>query len=88
MNLADNLSRSYLSETKENLVPDIAVNDIHLISYIPVSPSKYEEFNRATAKDAGLQLLLYTVLEGWSDFKAEVPDGSGHTGTFEMKVSQ
>ena len=55
MNLADNLSKSYLSETKENLVPNIAVNDIHLISYTSVSPSKFEEFKRATAKDAGLQ---------------------------------
>ena len=54
MNLADTLSRSYLSETKENLVPDVAVKDIHSISYLPVSPSKYEEVKRATTKDAGL----------------------------------
>lgn len=73
MNLAETLSRSYLSETKENLVPDITVNDVHLISYLPVSPLKYEEFKRATAKDAGLHLLLDTVLEGWPDSKAEVP---------------
>ncbi|XP_062574843.1 uncharacterized protein K02A2.6-like [Saccostrea cucullata] len=74
MNLADTLSRSYLSETKENLVPDISVNDIHLISYLPVSPIKYEEFKKATANDAELQSLLDTVLEGWPDSKAEVPD--------------
>ncbi|XP_062619975.1 uncharacterized protein K02A2.6-like [Saccostrea cucullata] len=74
MNLADTLSRSYLSETKENLVPDISVNDIHLISYLPVSPMKYEEFKKATANDAELQSLLDTVLEGWPDSKAEVPD--------------
>ncbi|XP_062570398.1 uncharacterized protein K02A2.6-like [Saccostrea cucullata] len=74
MNLADTLSRSYLSETKENLVPDISVNDIHLISYLPVSPMKYEEFKKATANDAELQSLLDTVLEGWPDSKPEVPD--------------
>ena len=53
---------------------NLAVNDVHLISYLPVSPLKYEEFKRATAKDAGLHLLLDTVLEGWPDSKAEVPD--------------
>ena len=36
MNLAVTLRRSYLSKTKENLVPDIAANDIHMISYLTV----------------------------------------------------
>ena len=48
MFISDHLSRSFLKETNEDLTPDISVNEINLISYLPVSPEQYEKFKRAT----------------------------------------
>ena len=38
MFVADTLSRSFLDETKEELVPDLEVNSVFLNSHLPVSP--------------------------------------------------
>ena len=70
MFLADTLSRAYLNETKEKLVPDLAVN---LLSYLPISPEQYEKFQNATLEDADLQTLQGIVKSGWPDVKAKVP---------------
>ena len=70
MFLADTLSRAYLNETKEKLVPDLAVN---LLSYLPISPEQYEKFQNARLKDADLQTLQGIVKSGWPDVKARVP---------------
>ena len=39
MFISDHLSRSFLKETNEDLIPDISVNEINLISYLPVHQS-------------------------------------------------
>ena len=37
MYLADHLSRNYLEKTKDNLVPDLSVNELNLPAYLPIS---------------------------------------------------
>lgn len=64
MFLADHLSRPYLLETKEVLVPDINVNEIHLISHLPISQDMYEKFQKETALDRHLQYLQDAIFEG------------------------
>ena len=72
MFLADHLIRSYLPETKEVLIPDINVNDIHLISHLPISQDMYEKFQKETARKDHL-VHLQDILEGWLDVKSDVP---------------
>ena len=69
MFVADTLSRSFLDETKEELVPDLEVNSVFLISHLPVSPNRYSEFQLQTANDPDLQLLQKTVQLGWPENK-------------------
>ena len=52
--VADTLSRSYLQETKEQLVSETEINAINPKSYLPISPEKYAQFQRETAKDLEL----------------------------------
>ena len=73
MFIADQLSRSYLKETKEQLVPDLQVNDIHLISHLPVAPEMYKRFQEETASDEELKLLQDVVLEGWPQMRSDLP---------------
>lgn len=67
MFLTDHLSRSKLPETKEILVPDINVNEIHLISHLPILQEMYEKFQRDTANDEHLQEQQNAILDGWSE---------------------
>ncbi|CAG2204968.1 unnamed protein product [Mytilus edulis] len=72
MYLADHLSRSFLKETKEVLVPDLHVNDIHLISYLPIAPEMYAKFQKETANDEHLQELQDVIFNGWPNEKSEL----------------
>lgn len=65
MFLAKPLSRSYLKETKEALVPDLQVNEIHLTSYLPMSLAVQDRIRKETSRDDELQQLLYTILDWW-----------------------
>ena len=57
LSLADALSRSYLPETTETLIPDLEVNEVHLTTHVPISPEKYVEIQQATAADPVMQAL-------------------------------
>lgn len=63
MLLAEHLSRSYLKETKEALVPDLQMNEIHLTSYLPMSLAVQDRIRKETSRDDELQQLLYTILD-------------------------
>ena len=41
MYVSDTLSRIYLPETVEKLVPDIEINEVQLNAHLPISPKKY-----------------------------------------------
>jgi hypothetical protein len=68
--IADALSRNYLEETKETLVQELEVNEVHLTAHLPISPEKYQEFQKATADDVVMQAVQDAVLEGWPKNKA------------------
>lgn len=74
MFLADTLSRAYLEETNENLVEEILVNEVDLLSYLAVSPQKYKDIQKATASDPELMTLKNTVQKGWPDKRSECPE--------------
>jgi hypothetical protein len=58
MYLADHLSRNYIEETKENLVPDLSVNELNLLAYLPISEQMYSRFQKATSEDDELQEVI------------------------------
>lgn len=49
MQLADTLIPAYLPKTKETLVEDLDVSEVHLTAHLTKSKQKYEEFQQATA---------------------------------------
>ena len=73
MFVADTLSRSFLDDTKEELVPDLEVNSVFLNSHLTVSPNRYSETQLQTANDPDLQLLQKTVKSGWPENKEYLP---------------
>jgi len=72
MFLADTPSRAFLKEAREDIVPDLSVNEVYLLSYLPISPDKYQEFQKSTSEDSELQDLQDLVLEGWPERKEQV----------------
>ena len=49
-------TRSFLAESSENLYEEMSINEIHLLSYLSVSPEKREEIRRATMEDHEMTL--------------------------------
>ena len=70
--VADTLCRSYFQETKEQLVSETEINAINPKSYSPISPEKYAQFQRETAKDLELKALSSVILKGWPDNREDV----------------
>ena len=87
MYIADALSRAYLPETNESLVPKLEVNEVNLTAHLPISPDKYVEFKKATAEDQVMQLLQDTVFDGWPNTKAELPVDIRPYWTYRDEVS-
>ena len=73
MYVADTLSRSFLQETKEQLVPEVEISAISPKSYLPISPEKYAQFQRETAKDVELTNLSSVILKKWPNNREDVP---------------
>ena len=65
LSVADALSRSYLPETTETLIPDLEVNEVHLTTHLPMSPEKYVELEEAMAADPVMQALSSIIKHGW-----------------------
>ena len=74
LSVADALSRSYLPETTETLIPDLEVNEVHLTTHLPMSPEKYVELQQATAADPVMQALSSVIKHGWPKSKEDVPN--------------
>jgi hypothetical protein len=51
----------YLPETVEKLVPDIEINEVQLNAHLPISPEKYQQFQKQTETDKVMQLLKKIV---------------------------
>ena len=87
MFLADALSRSYLDETKEDLVPEIDVNVVSLNSHLPLSADRYSELQEHTANDTVLQALHKVVQSGWPESKTDLPDGLSVYWSFRDEIT-
>ena len=87
MFLADALSRSYLDETKEDLVPEVDVNVVTLNSHLPLSADRYSELQEHTANDTVLQALHKVVRSGWPESKTDLPDGLSVYWSFRDEIT-
>ncbi|CAG2204333.1 unnamed protein product [Mytilus edulis] len=85
MFLADHLSRHYLQETKEYLVPDLTVKQISLSAYLPISKQMYDRFQKSSAEDFELKELTKTVIERLPLDKTELVKSMTLTGHSEMR---
>ena len=61
----DCLSRASANQAASMQELDVIVEVYNIISQLPVSPEKLQEFRDNTANDADLQLLRNTVTRGW-----------------------
>lgn len=73
LSVADALSRSYLPETTETLIPDLEVNEAHLTTHLPILSEKYVELQQATADDPVMQALTSIFQHGWPKSKEDLP---------------
>ena len=73
LSVADALSRSYLPETTETLIPDLKVNEVHLTTHLPILPEKYVELQQATAADPVIKALSSIIQHGWPKSK-DIPN--------------
>ena len=87
MFLADALSRSYLDETQEDLVPEVDVNVVSLNSHLPLSADRYSELQEHTANDTVLQALHKVVQSGWPESKTDLPDGLSVYWSFRDEIT-
>ncbi|XP_052768253.1 uncharacterized protein K02A2.6-like [Mya arenaria] len=74
MLISDTLSRLYLPETNDELVPDLSVNEVQLNAHLPVSDTKYNELKRDTENDSESQLLHKMLEDGWPQNKSQTPE--------------
>ena len=69
--LADTLSRAYLQEANDTLYDELL--DVNMVSILPMSAQKLEEFQKATKDSPSLTALREIVLKGWPSTKDECP---------------
>ena len=69
--IADTLSRAYLNEHDDSLY-DVSL-DVNVISSLPMSQAKLDQFQTATRESASLTALRDTVLHGWPESKNDCP---------------
>lgn len=87
MFVADALSRQYLNETEEELIPEADVNSITLNQHLPMTPDRYKEFQQETLCDSTLQHLLNTIVLGWPENKVSLPSCLLPYWTFRDEIS-
>ncbi|KAK3108757.1 hypothetical protein FSP39_014959 [Pinctada imbricata] len=75
MYVADTLSRAYLHEANEQLIPNLEINSL---SYLPMSTERYHELQIATSRDPELIVLQDITQSGWPNNKRDVPECIRH----------
>ena len=88
LSVADALSRAYVEETKESLIPDLEVNEVQLTAHLRISQERYCEFQQATAADPTLQVLSTVVRNGWPCHKQELPLAVGEYWSCRDEISE
>ena len=51
----------------------MSINEIHLLSYLSVSPEKRDEIRRARTEDHEMTLLQDVTVKGWPETKDQIP---------------
>ena len=69
MLLADWLSRTTTGTPRG----DITIEQVNMISYIPVRPERLRQYQTATDADEGLQILRHVIQTGWPQDRAMCP---------------
>ena len=87
MVISDALSRLYLPESSENIIPELDIHEMHINAYLPLSSQKYESLKKETANDSELQALLLMLEKGWPEFKYEVPDNIHQYWPFKQEIT-
>ena len=86
MFVPDCLSRALVKQAVAMQELDVIVEVDNIISQLPVSPEKLQEFRDNTANDADLQLLQNTVTRGWSVERSKVPEAIRPYFAFRDKI--
>ncbi len=63
--IADTLSRAYLEECPDDLFDEVL--DVNMVSSLPISERKIQEFKAATNESPSLIKLKHVVLNGWPE---------------------
>ena len=85
--VADALSRAYLEETKESLIPDLEVDKVQRTAHLPISHERYCEFQQASAADPTLQVVSTVIRNGWPCHKQELPLAVREYGSCKDEIS-
>ena len=68
MLVSDALSRSYLNDIKPEFDKNTLIRHVHFIlSNLPISQSRLDQFHLETQKDQMLQILIYYTINGWPE---------------------
>ena len=65
------LSWAYLQNVTESEVPDVEYRVHAVISNLPISTSKFEEFEQRTINDPVLKEVMTCVRDGWPQVLSE-----------------
>ena len=65
--IADALSRAYLTDIPKSEIPEVEYQVHFVISNLPISRSKFQEFKQETCNDSVLQEVITLVKDGWPD---------------------
>ena len=71
--IADALSRAYLSDIPKSEIPEVECQVHFVISNLPISRSKFQEFKQETCNDSVLQEFISLVKDDWPDSFSQCP---------------
>ena len=70
MELADTLSRAYVSDDRD--IGSYEIEQVNMVDYLPISESLIRDIQRHTETDKSLQVLKHTIVSGWPESKSEI----------------
>ena len=82
----DCLSRAPAKQAASMQELNVIVEVDNIISELPVSPEKLQEFQDNIANDADPQLLQNTVTQGWPVERSKVPEAIRPYFTFHNEI--
>ena len=87
MVMSDPLSRAYVDEPCSQTEYCNEVEEIVLVDDLAISHARLNDFRKVTACDADLQILMSTVLEGWTSTQAQAPQEIRPYFSFKKEIT-